>query len=73
VENESRGPDNRDADAGEGDRRARLRARAAALGILRAASPARPVSPADRERIIDTTKGTGPIADRLIAEEREIC
>lgn len=60
------------ADADEGDRRARLRARAAALGILRAASPARPVSPADRKRIIATMKGIGPVADRLIAEEREV-
>lgn len=38
----------------------------------RAAPPARPVSPADRERIIATLKGIGPIADRLIAEQREI-
>jgi plasmid stability protein len=60
------------ADADEGDRRSRLRARASALGILRAASPARPVSRADRERIIATMKGVGPIADRLIAEEREV-
>jgi len=60
------------ADADEGDRRARLRARAAALGILRAASPVRPVSAAERERILATMKGIGPIADRLIAEEREI-
>ena len=59
------------ADADEGDRRARLRARAAALGILRA-SPARPVSSAERESIIATMKGIGPIADRLIAEQREI-
>jgi len=60
------------ADADEGDRRARVRARAAALGILRAATPARPVSPADRESIIATMKGLGPIADRLMAEERDV-
>jgi plasmid stability protein len=60
------------ADADEGDRRARLRARAAALGILRPASPVRPVSPADRARIIAAMKGIGPIADRLISEERDI-
>jgi plasmid stability protein len=60
------------ADADEGGRRARLRARAAALGILRPASPARPVSAAERERIITSMKGIGPIADRLIADEREL-
>jgi len=60
------------ANAEERDRRARLRARARALGILRPAAPIRPVSPADRERIIASMKGVGPIADRLITEEREL-
>lgn len=58
------------ADADQGDRRDRLRARAATLGIVRAA-PARSVSPARRRRIVASTRGTGAILDRLLAEERE--
>lgn len=58
------------ADADEGDRRARLRARAAALGILRPTSAA-PVGTARRRRVIASTRGTGPVLDRLLAEERE--
>jgi plasmid stability protein len=58
------------ADADEGDRRSRLRARAAALGVLRAASSA-PVSPARRRRIIASTAGIGPVVDSLVADERD--
>lgn len=58
------------ADADEGDRRARLRARAGSLGVLRAAAAA-PVTPADRARIIAATSGMGPVVDKLIADERE--
>ncbi|MGH8918193.1 MAG: FitA-like ribbon-helix-helix domain-containing protein [Actinomycetes bacterium] len=58
------------ADADEGDRRARLRARAATLGVLRTA-PAGPVSAARRRRIIASTRGTGAILDKLLAEERD--
>jgi plasmid stability protein len=58
------------ADADEGDRRVRLRARAAGLGILREI-PAEPVSAARRRRVIASTKGTGPVLDRLLAEERD--
>jgi plasmid stability protein len=58
------------ADADEGDRRARLRAKAAILGISSAA-PARSVSVARRRRIIASTTRTGAILDRLLAEERE--
>lgn len=58
------------ADADEGDRRARLRARATGLGVLRG-SPAEPVSPARRRRVVASTRGTGPILDRLLADERE--
>ncbi|MGH7643026.1 MAG: FitA-like ribbon-helix-helix domain-containing protein [Candidatus Dormibacteria bacterium] len=58
------------ADADEGDRRARLRARAAGLGLLREI-PAQPVGSARRRRIVASTKGTGAILDRLLAEERE--
>ena len=58
------------ADADEGDRRARLQARAAALGIARS-TPAGPVTAAHRRRIIASTKGTGPILDSLLAEDRD--
>jgi plasmid stability protein len=57
-------------DADEGDRRARLRATAAATGLLRSV-PAKLVTSAQRRRIIASTKGTGPILDRLLAEERD--
>jgi plasmid stability protein len=56
-------------DADEGDRRARLRA-AAAAGLLRSV-PARPVTPARRRRVVAATRGTGPVLDRLLAEERD--
>ncbi len=48
----------------------RLRARARALGML-SEVPAAPMSKAERERIIASTRGIGPILDRLIAEDRE--
>lgn len=57
-------------DADEGDRRARLRATAAAAGLLRLV-PASAVTPARRRRIVASTRGTGPILDRLLAEERD--
>lgn len=57
-------------DADEGDRRARLRARAAALGLLDA-TPAKPVSSARRRRILASTRGTGAVLDRLLAEDRD--
>ena len=52
------------------DRRARLRARAAALGMLHS-TPAPPVSPERRRRILEATRGWGPLADDLIAYERD--
>jgi plasmid stability protein len=58
------------ADADEGDRRERLRARAATLGILRA-TPAQPVTAARRRRVVASTRGIGPVLDQLLAEERE--
>lgn len=58
------------ADADEGDRRARLRARAATLGIHRSTS-AEQVSLTRRRRIIASTGGIGPVLDQLLAEERE--
>ena len=57
-------------DADEGDRRARLRARAAALGLLRSTGGAA-VDASKRRRIVGSTRGTGPVLDRLLAEERE--
>ncbi|MCA1708325.1 MAG: Arc family DNA-binding protein, partial [Actinobacteria bacterium] len=57
------------ADADEGDRRARLRARAATLGILRATSTEQ-VSRNRRRRVIASTKGIEPILDQLLAEDR---
>lgn len=57
-------------DADQGDRRARLRARAAALGVHQpTASPA--VSASERGRVISSTEGAGHILDRLLADERE--
>lgn len=58
------------ADADRGDRRARLRAAAAAAGTLRS-TQARRVSAARRRRIVDSTRGLGPQVDRLLAQERE--
>jgi len=57
-------------DADTGDRRTRARARALALGILVEGSSVQ-VSPARRRRILATTRGTGPIADELLADDRD--
>jgi plasmid stability protein len=60
------------ADADVQDRTARLRARAAALGIL--AEPpgaARAVSLEERRRVVDSTRGLGPFIDDFLREERE--
>jgi plasmid stability protein len=57
-------------DADEGDRRARLRARAAGLGQLQI-GPAKPVSAARRRRLLASTRGLGPVLETLLAEERE--
>lgn len=58
------------ADSDQGNRRARLRAAAAAAGTLRP-TQARRVSAARRRRIIDSTLGLGPQVDHLLAQERE--
>jgi hypothetical protein len=58
------------ADADLGDRRARLRARAAAAGLLRDV-PAPAVSAEHRWEFLESTRGLGPIADALIDEERD--
>jgi plasmid stability protein len=52
------------------DRRARLRAAAAAAGMLRATPPSR-VSSSQRRRTVDSTRGLGQQVDRLLADERE--
>lgn len=58
------------ADADRGDRRARLRAAAAAAGTLQR-TQARVVSAQRRRRILDSTRGLGQQVDRLLAEERD--
>jgi hypothetical protein len=58
------------ADADQGDRRARLRARAAAAGILRLTRAGR-VDPPRRQEILSSTRGLGPVLDRILAEERD--
>lgn len=57
-------------DADEGDRRERLVAQAAALGILRPGHGS-VIDGTRRQQVIRSTKGTGPIIDRLIDEERD--
>lgn len=57
-------------DADLGDRRARLRARAASLGILRTLS-APAVTPNRRRQILASTSGIGPIIDEYLAAERD--
>jgi plasmid stability protein len=57
-------------DADIGTPQERLRARAAALGML-SEVPAAPVNTAERERIIATTRGVGQVLDRILAEDRE--
>jgi len=58
------------AEADQGDRRSRLRAKAAAEGTLGSVQ-APLVSPDRRARILRSTRGLGPMADALIAEERD--
>lgn len=48
-----------------------MRARAAALGILRPGpTPEKRLTAAERSAAIESTRGLGPMADRLIDEER---
>ena len=58
------------ADVDTADRRSRLRARAASLGVLREA-PALSVPAARRRRAVASTEGTGPVLDGLLADERD--
>ncbi len=57
-------------DADLGDRRARLRARAAALGMLCRVT-AVPVAPRRRQRILASTRGLGPVLEDILADERK--
>ncbi len=57
-------------DADIGTPQERLRARAAALGMLSEVF-ATPVSMAERERIVASTRGVGQVLDRILAEDRE--
>ena len=57
-------------DIDEGDRRARLRARAKALGVM-AGRRAEPVSRVRRRRIVASIRGLGPVLAQLLDEERE--
>ncbi|MGH7883504.1 MAG: hypothetical protein ACREN8_11500, partial [Candidatus Dormibacteraceae bacterium] len=50
-------------------RRSRLRVKAAALGML-VEVEASEVSHIDRQRAIESTRGLGPFADKLIAYDR---
>jgi hypothetical protein len=52
------------------DRRARLRAAAAAAGMLRATRSSR-IGAAQRARIIRSTRGLGRHVDQLLADERD--
>lgn len=53
------------------DRRARLRARAAALGILAPTEPVVKQTPAQRKAAIESTRGLGPVVDAIIDEDRD--
>ena len=57
-------------DADLGDRRARLRARAASLGLLRAL-PTLTITPERRREILASTSGIGSIVDDYLAVERD--
>jgi plasmid stability protein len=58
------------ADSDYRDRRARLRAGAAAAGTLRTV-PSPRVTPEQRQQAIDSTRGFGPLIDGILADERE--
>jgi hypothetical protein len=58
------------ADGDIADRLARLRADAAAAGVLQAVH-APPVSAERRREIIESTRGFGPQIDRILDDERE--
>lgn len=58
------------ADSDQGDRRARLRAAAVASGVFETVdAPA--LGEARRRSAVASTRGLGPVVDRLLAEERD--
>lgn len=57
-------------EAEQADRRTRLRAAAAAVGMLRTTAPVH-VSASQRARILASTRGLGRHVDQLLADERE--
>lgn len=57
------------ADADSGNRRDRLRARAAATGLLHEV-PAPALEPAERRRALEGTRGLGSVLDGVLAEDR---
>jgi plasmid stability protein len=57
-------------DVDNGDRRARLAARAASLGVLRGVD-AGPVTTRERRDIVESTRGIGPVLDELLAGDRD--
>lgn len=58
------------ADADRGDRRGRLRAKAAAAGLLRPVD-APPVTADERARALDSVRGIGPVVDAELAADRD--
>ena len=59
------------ADAATGSRRARLRARAALLGLLPPTEQAGPLVPS-RVEVLTAGQGIGPVLDQLLVEDREV-
>ncbi|MFN0092242.1 MAG: toxin-antitoxin system HicB family antitoxin [Acidimicrobiales bacterium] len=58
------------AGADPGDRRARLRARAASLGLLPPSGSTQPAP--SRAEALAAAAGIGPVLDRILAEDREV-
>lgn len=53
------------------DRRARLRARAAALGMLAPTEPVQRRTDAERAASLASTRGLGPVVDAIIDADRD--
>src|SRR5262245_38483123 len=59
------------ADADTGDRRVRLRAKAATVGLLCPSHHASLMSDTKRRRVVASTRGLGQVADCLLDDERD--
>lgn len=57
-------------DVDQGDRRARLRAKAAGAGALRDV-PAQRVESERRRQVVESMRGIGPVLDDLLAQDRD--